>query len=120
MNKKYLISAFALLCFFAMQAQDSAKDKMEEKQRISSKRTVLQRFEKKIIPNETERENRRNQIRFKRESVLMLIDTSSVIKDKHREKLKQDVMDNPFSARLKKFLALYSKDMAIVASGNEK
>ncbi len=121
MKTKYVLCVFAFLSFFVVTAQSSAKEKMEQEKAIKSKRTVLQRFDKKIIPSQEERQRRMDEIQLKRESILMLIDTSSVIKDRHRAKLKQDVIDNPFSSRLKKFLDLYPREKAIlIASRNEK
>ena len=120
MKISYTLCVYAFLGIFTATAQNTtAKDKLIEQQKKASKRTVLQRFEKKIIPNLEEQEKNKEAIRLKRESILMLIDSSNLIKDKRRVKLKQDVIENPFSSRLKKFLDLHKKEVAIIIAEDE-
>jgi len=50
-----------------------------------------------------------------------MIDTSTIIKDKLRAKLRHDVRHDPFSNRLKKFITLYKvEETPILIAQNEE
>lgn len=121
MKRSYFLFSFACCLALNSYAQDSAKEAMLEKKKAYSDRTMVQRFEKKMVPSAQERAILRKENNEKREALLVLIDTSTVIKDKLRPKLKDDVFNDPFSTRLKKFLAHYKKEepQATIAQ-NEK
>lgn len=72
-----------------------------------SDRTLFQRFENNMVPTANERQIKREKNQARRELLLNIIDTSQ-IKLEFKKKLKQDVMYDPFSNRLKKFVKKYS------------
>lgn len=121
MKANHLLLSFALCFALGLNAQESAKEAMLKKKKAYNDRTMVQRFEKTMIPTAKERTLLRKENNKKREALLALIDTSTVIKDKLRLKLKDDVFNDPFSSRLKKFLAYYKKDeQGLVIAQNEK
>ena len=104
MKGKYIILCFAFFLATTIQAQESAKEAMLKKRTEFNDRTMVQRFEKKLIPTADERRKRRMAYNEKREMLLHMIDTASM-KEKYRIKLKYDVLHDPFSNRLQKFLS---------------
>ncbi|MDT0539771.1 MULTISPECIES: hypothetical protein [Croceitalea] len=121
MKVKYLLFAFAVLMMSGVAAQSSAKESMLKKKKEYSDRTMVQRFEKSMIMTAAERTELRKQNQQKRKELLVLIDTSSIIKDKMRDKLKHDAIHDPFSARLKKFVDAYKvEETPVTLAQNEK
>lgn len=121
MKAIYLLPTFVLFFALGLNAQDSAKESMLETKNTYSNRTVVQRFEKKMILTAEERSLLRKGSHKKREALLVLIDTSTRIKDKLRFKLKDDVFNNPFSSRLQKFLADHkTEEQELTIAQNEK
>lgn len=121
MKVKHLLFSFSLFLILHVNAQESAKEVMLKKQKEYNDRTMVQRFEKKMIPTASERTDLRKQNQQKRQELLVMIDTSSSIKDKLRVKLKYDVIHDPFSSRLKKFLdALKAEETTLTVAQNEK
>ncbi|MDT0607627.1 hypothetical protein [Croceitalea rosinachiae] len=120
MKGMYCLLSFAFLAL-NLSAQESAKEVMLKKQKAYNDRTMVQRFEKKMIPTAADRIRIRQENEEKRKSLLVMIDTSTVIKDKLRARLKHDVMHDPFSSRLQKFVALYKVEkMPMAIAQNEK
>lgn len=122
MKGKCLVLPFVLfLLTFHLNAQESAKEHVLKKQKEYNDRTMVQRFEKTMIPTAADRAQLRKENREKRQNLLVMIDTSTIIKDKLRIRLKHDVIHEPFSSRLKKFVALYKEEKAFIAiAQNEK
>lgn len=121
MNVKNLVFACAVLFTIGLSAQDSAKESMLKKKKEYNDRTMVQRFERKMILTASERTELRKQNQQKRQELLVMIDTSSSIKEKLRVKLKYDVMHDPFSSRLKKFLDAHkAEETLLTVAQNEK
>lgn len=68
-----------------------------------SNRTKFQQFEKDLVPSAEERLAKKQKIRARRERLLHIIDTSD-IKLELKMGLKDDIVNNPFSKRLRKFM----------------
>lgn len=121
MKVKYLLLSFSLFLVMNINAQESAKEVMLKKQKEYNDRTMVQRFEKKMIPTAAERVQLRKENQEKRQNLLVMIDTSTIIKDKLRAKLQYDAIHDPFSVRLKKFLASYkAEETTLRVAQNEK
>ncbi|WP_350285770.1 hypothetical protein [uncultured Croceitalea sp.] len=107
MKNNYLFTVFACFCLATAGAQQSAKDAMLKKQKEYNDRTMVQRFEKTMVPTAAQRALLRKENEEKRKVILAMIDSSTLVKEKLRAKLRYDLEHDPFSSRLKKFLALY-------------
>ena len=84
-------------------AQTTGKDEMLKNRKEFSDRTLFQQFENEMVPSAQERKLKRNQNQAKKERLLAIIDTSQ-IKLELKKKLQQDVIQDPFSNRLKRFM----------------
>lgn len=86
-----------------VRAQNTMRDKILKNRKEFSDRTLFQQFEQQIIPTAQERKEKSDDNKAKRELLLAIIDTTQ-IKLELKEKLQHDVVHNPFSRRLKKFM----------------
>jgi len=102
--KKYLLaSAFLVLGACGLAAQTTMKEKMLKDRKEFSDRTLFQRFEQEMVPTAEQRKTKKQQNQERRQILLTIIDTTQ-IKSELKQKLKYDVVHNPFSNRLRKFM----------------
>ena len=102
--KKYLLTAAVMMLgILATTAQTTRRDKMLKDRKEFSDRTLFQQFEQKIVPTAHERKKKSEENKAKRQLLLAIIDTTQ-IKMELKQKLQYDVVHNPFSKRLKKFV----------------
>ena len=113
---KYLFAvALMLLVGHSLCAQSTMKEKVFKERKEFSDRTLFQRFEGKMAPTADERRKKMEQNRAKRRLLLSIIDTAQ-IKLELKKKLSRDVVHDPFSKRLKKFMYKYKlKDKIALA-----
>lgn len=124
MKKLFLIIPFIFLCLQTAEAQETARTKMERKQKMLDSVAVIERFDKNILSVQSELKTKNVRNRQKREQLLRIIDATD-LKERQKEKLRFDVHHNPFSSRLKKFVqTLKRAEKAapgkILASNEEK
>ena len=102
--KKYLL-ATTLLVFGAcrLAAQTTMQEKMLKDRKEFSDRTLFQQFEHEMVPTAEQRKTKKQQNQEKRQILLTIIDTTQ-IRAELKQKLKYDVVHNPFSNRLRKFM----------------
>lgn len=103
MRKMFFTGLVVLCSYTTIQAQETRKDKMLKDRKEFSDRTLFQQFEFKLVPTAEERKQKQFQNNARREMLLTIIDTTQ-IKEQLKLKLKHDVVHNPFSNRLKKFM----------------
>ncbi len=110
MKQAIVLLVFGVLCTQTIGAQESAKDAMLKQKTEFNDKTMVQRFERKLIPTAEERRVKRQQNEEKKAALLYLIDTTTAVKEKFKPRLKHDVLHDPFSPRLRKFLAQYQPE----------
>ncbi len=98
-----LASVLVVLGMLSLCAQTTRRDKMLKNRKEFSDRTLFQQFEQQIIPSAQERKKKSEENKAKRQLLLTIIDTTQ-IKLELKQKLQHDVVHNPFSKRLRKFM----------------
>lgn len=88
------------------------REKMLKERKEFSDRTLFQQFEQKIVPTAQERKQKSEANKVRRQMLLAIIDTSQ-IKIELKEKLLYDVVHNPFSKRLRKFMEKHQLEAKI-------
>ncbi|WP_343486267.1 hypothetical protein [Allomuricauda sp. d1] len=112
MKKKLLPFLFVILGVTTMTAQVTAKSVMIQKKQAQDSLDVIDRFDSSLAISGLDLKKSHEQSKKKRERLLRLI-SSSDLKQRQKEKLSHDVMHNPFSLRLKKFvMSLKEKQQA--------
>ena len=106
MKKQLFASLFMVLGTLCVCAQTTMRDKMLKDRKEFSDRTLFQQFERKMVPTAEERKQQSEDNKARRQLLLAIIDTSQ-IKVELQQKLKHDVVHNPFSKRLRKFIEKY-------------
>ena len=101
MKTKYLLAVLACFCMATAAAQQSAKEAMLKKKQAYNARTMVQRYENTMVPTAAQRALLRKENEEKRMVILTMIDSSTLIKEKLRAKLRYDLEHDPFSSRLK-------------------
>jgi hypothetical protein len=102
--KKYLLaSTLLVLGAYGLAAQTTMREKMLKDRKEFSDRTLFQRFEQEMVPTAEQRKTKKQQNQERRLMLLTIIDTTQIKAD-HKQKLKYDVVHNPFSKRLRKFM----------------
>ncbi|MEM8927458.1 MAG: hypothetical protein AAGC45_04590 [Bacteroidota bacterium] len=107
MGKYTFTVATMVLGMLCLGAQTTRRDKMLKDRKEFSDRTLFQQFEQKMIPTAKERKKKSDENKARRELLLTIIDTSQ-IKGELKQKLQYDVVQNPFSKRLRKFIEKYN------------
>lgn len=107
MKKSLFITLTLVLFATCLSAQATRKDKMLQNRKEFSDRTLFQQFEHKMVPSANERKSKSQENKAKRELLLTMIDTAQ-IKTDLKLKLQNDVVHNPFSNRLRKFMEKHS------------
>lgn len=107
MKKNLLTGAFLVLGTCYMVSQTTIQDNMLKEQKQFSDRTLFQQFEQDMTLSGKEREIKKKENRAKRELLLTIIDTTALKAD-FKQKLRYDVIHNPFSKRLGKFVKKYN------------
>ncbi|MEO0571673.1 MAG: hypothetical protein AAF039_08205 [Bacteroidota bacterium] len=107
MKKLWFTGTAMVLGMLFVSAQTTMRDKMLKDRKEFSDRTLFQRFEQQIIPTADERKKQSVENKAKRELLLAIIDTTQ-IKRELKQKLQYDVVHNPFSKRLRKFMEKHS------------
>ena len=103
MKKYLLISSLMVLWVLCICAQSTRRDKMLKDRKEFSDRTLFQQFEQQMVPTADERKRKSEENKIKRKLLLAIIDTTQ-IKIELKKKLQYDVVHNPFSKRLRKFM----------------
>ena len=103
MKKAMLTSCAMALGFLCLSAQTTMRDKMLKDRKEFSDRTLFQQFEQQLVPTAQERKEKSEENKVKRELLLTIIDTTQ-IKGELKQRLQYDVVHNPFSKRLRKFI----------------
>ncbi len=103
MKKHWIASVLLMFGAYSLSAQTTMRDKMLKDRKEFSDRTLFQQFDNKMVPTAEERKQKRYENQAKRERLLTIIDTIQ-LKTELKQKLKYDVMNDPFSGRLRKFL----------------
>lgn len=106
MKKMLLTGTAVVLGMLSLNAQTTRRDKMLKNRKEFSDRTLFQQFEQKVIPSAEERKKKSEENKARRELLLAIIDTTQ-IKIELKQKLQYDVVHNPFSKRLRKFMEKY-------------
>ena len=114
MGKYFFTCAMMVLGMHLGYAQHTRKKEMLEQRKAFSDRTMFQRFEREMVPTAAERTRKREKIKARREVLLTLIDTSQ-IRPELKLRLKNDVLDDPFSNRLRKFMEKHNLKEIVLA-----
>lgn len=102
--KKRLLTATALVMgILCLSAQTTMREKMLKDRKEFSDRTLFQQFEQRMVPTANERKRKSEANKVRRQLLLTIIDTSQ-IKIELKKRLQYDVVHNPFSKRLRKFM----------------
>ena len=102
--KKYWLSCVAMVIgVLCISAQTTMRDKMLKDRKEFSDRTLFQQFEQQMVPTANERKKKSEENKARRELLLTIIDTTQM-KLELKQKLQFDVVHNPFSKRLRKFM----------------
>ncbi|KPM33402.1 Hypothetical protein I595_305 [Croceitalea dokdonensis DOKDO 023] len=121
MKQLSLIGLFLFCGMGCLSSQEIKGTVSHENQKQFSDRTLGQHFVEAHIPTAEERMAMRKSKYLKQEALLMMIDTSTVISQKRKMRLRQDVVHKPYSERLTKFLQLYEKPKEpLTVAQNEK
>jgi hypothetical protein len=114
--KKYLLtSTVIVLGAYIVSGQTTMRDIMLKERKEFSDRTLFQQFEDKMAPTADERKEKMQRNKARRELLLTIIDTTQ-IKFELKQKLIYDVVHNPFSKRLKKFMDKHSLKEKVLLS----
>ena len=98
-----LASVAMVLGMLGLSAQATMRDKMLKDRKEFSDRTLFQQFEQQMVPTAQERKEKSEENKARRELLLTIID-STQIKREIKQRLQYDVVHNPFSKRLRKFI----------------
>ncbi|UOY06473.1 hypothetical protein L0P88_21435 [Muricauda sp. SCSIO 64092] len=114
MGKYFFTCAMMVLGMHLGYAQHTKKAEMLEQRKAFSDRTMFQRFEREMVPTAAERTRKREKIKARRDVLLTIIDTSQ-IRPELKLRLKNDVLDDPFSNRLRKFMEKHKLKEIVLA-----
>ena len=101
--KRHLFTFILMAVAPIAMAQTTMKDKMLQQRKQKSEQAVFERFGSDIMLDEEARKTKMERNKARRELLLAIIDTTQ-IKREFKQKLRQDVLFDPFSNRLKKFI----------------
>lgn len=114
--KNNLLTMTMLVIFLGpLNAQETMRDEMLKKRKEFSDRTMFQQFERSMVPTAEERQEKQKKIKARRAMLMAILDTTSQIKPELRSKLKRDVVEDPFSPRLRKFLEKHNLKEKLLA-----
>lgn len=108
MKKILLLSFFLLGWGLASFGQETAKTVMMEKKKAKDTLDVIDFFDASVAKTQKDLEQRRQTNKEKRQRMLRLINSSD-LKERQKEKLSHDVLHNPFSSRLRKFVQAHKQ-----------
>ncbi len=114
MGKYVLACIMMVLGIHLGYGQHTKKEEMVKQRKAFSDRTMLQRFEREMVPTAAERTRKREKIKARRDVLLTIIDTSQ-IRPEVKLRLKNDVLDDPFSNRLRKFMEKHNLKEIVLA-----
>jgi len=103
MRKYALLVLMTLFFSSSLLSQTTQREKMLKTRKEYSNKTKFQQFEKDLVPTAEERLAKNEKIKARREKLFKIIDTSD-IKSELKLRLKDDIVNNPFSSRLRKFM----------------
>ena len=104
MKNNLLTTGAVVVCgMLCINAQTTMRDKMLKDRKEFSDRTLFQQFEQQLVPTASERKRKSEENKARRELLLAIIDTSQ-LKLELKQKLQYDVVHDPFSKRLRKFM----------------
>ncbi|TKD66053.1 hypothetical protein [Flavobacterium sp. ASW18X] len=101
-------------------AQETAKDAMEQRKIEEAKTPVAHKFDSSLFENQTSLSEQKEANKAKKEQLIAFISAQESLKERDKERLIDDVVNNPFSAKLRRFVAehkalLLSSEQQIIA-----
>ncbi len=101
-------------------AQETAKDVMEQRKIEEAKTPVAHRFDSTLFEESNSLEAQKAANKAKKEQLIAFISTQENLKEREKQHLIDDVKNNPFSNKLRRFVAehkalLISSEQQVIA-----